>query len=83
MTKDWGLGIGKLGNGEWGLGIVDLGFGNGDWGMGIGEWGMGNGEWGIESDLISLKQIKSEYISLVIASCFAISDFLFGIPHCC
>ena len=49
----------------------------------IWEWGMGNGEWGIESDLICLKQIKSEYISLVIASCFAISDFLFGIPHCC
>ena len=53
----------------------------GDWGLGTGNWGLGiglnNGEWGIESDLISLKQIKSEYISLVIASCFAISDFLF------
>ena len=58
--------------------------GNGEWGMGNGEWGgLGIGDWGIESDFISLKQIKSEYISLVIASCFAISDFLFGIPHCC
>ena len=57
--------------------------GNGEWGMGIGDWEVGNWELGIESDLISLKQIKSEYISLVIASCFAILDFLFGIPHCC
>ena len=57
--------------------------GNGEWGMGIGDWGLGIGDWGFESDLISLKQIKSEYISLVIASCFAISDFLFGISHCC
>ena len=57
--------------------------GNGEWEIGNGELGLGIGEWGIESDLIILKQIKSEYISFVIASCFAISDFLFGIPHCC
>ena len=70
-TEDWGMG-----NWEWGLG-------NGEWGMGNGEWGLGIGDWEIELSLISLKQIKSEYISFFIASCFAISDFLFGIPHCC
>ena len=53
-----------MGNGEWGMGNGEWGMGNGEWVLGIGEWGMGNGEWGIESDLICLKQIKSEYISL-------------------
>ena len=38
--------------------------GNGDWGLGNGDRGLGIWELGIESNLISLKQIKSEYISL-------------------
>ena len=78
-----GIGDWELGIGNWKLRIANCKLGIGDSGFGIWDLGMGNVEWAIESDLISLKQIKSEYISLVIASCFAISDFLFGIPHCC
>ena len=46
------------------MGTEDWGMGNWEWGLGNGEWEMGNGDWGIELSLISLKQIKSEYISL-------------------